>query len=182
MPYVFTQAPGNIQKHDELRKWVEDEFKRVAQASAESDALLLDARTRLTSLEARVTALEVLPYKAVQFTRVLSVASGNQAITGVGFAPRAIMFQTGISGGATWLSFGMWQGGINTAQEIALNAGGTLGEFYQPGLAGIQRDNAAGSNYGSFVVNSSDPDGFTLAWTKGGTPTLTASVNALCLR
>lgn len=171
MPYVFTQAPGNLQNHDELRKWVEEEFRRVSLAMAESDLAL-----------AAATAINAAPSKAVQFSRTLSVASGNQAITGVGFAPKAILFQTSISGGASWCSFGMWQGAIHTCIECAFNVGGTIGTFYQPGVAGIQRDNAAGTNLGSFVMASSDPDGFTLTWTKTGTPTLIAAVNALCLR
>ena len=133
------------------------------------------------NISGQLTALQAQSYKISSFTRVLSVASGNQSITGIGFKPRLILFQTGISGGSTWMSVGQSDGVINTCQEWALNAGGTLGAFAQT-TAGIQRDDAAGANYQSFVVTSFDADGFTLTWTKVGTPTLTAQITATCFR
>lgn len=133
----------------------------------------------LTPLTESGRKIIVLPPKLFSLTRVLSVASGSVAYTGLGFKPSFIQFQTGISGGATWMSFGQSDVASNSSQELALNAGGTLGAFAQ-NVAGIQRDNAAGSNWQSFVVTSFDADGFTLAWTKTGTPTATASVSATC--
>jgi hypothetical protein len=111
------------------------------------------------------------------FTRVMSTASGNQSITGVGFKPKFIQFQTGIGGGQTWASIGQSDGSANNCMEF------NTGNFFpQSSLAGIQRDGAAGSNYNSFTVASLDSDGFTVTWTKVGTPTATATINYTAYR
>lgn len=39
MPYIPTQAPPSMKEFDELRRWVEDEFRRVAMATAAYDKL-----------------------------------------------------------------------------------------------------------------------------------------------
>jgi hypothetical protein len=84
----------------------------------------------------------VLPYKIVSFSRVLSVASGTQSITGVGFQPRLIMFQTGISGGSGWTSSGQADAGTNSCVEYQM----ALSSFFQGAFAGIQREDAAELN------------------------------------
>lgn len=114
--------------------------------------------------------------KMLLTTRVLSAAAGNVAYTGLGFKPTFIQFQTGISGGSNWGSWGSSDGVNNNCLESSL----TLGVFYQGGMAGIQRDNAAGSNFQNFTIASFDSDGFTLAWAKTGTPTATAAITANC--
>lgn len=128
------------------------------------------------------TNIGIIPvsYKLITFTRVMSTASGNQALTGVGFTPRLILFQTGISGGAPWCSFGQSDGATNSSSEIAANTT-SLGTFSQ-NVAGIQREDAAGTKYNTFTVASMDADGFTVAWTKVGLPTATCSVSAICYR
>jgi len=55
MPYVPQQVPGNLVDFDALRKWVEEEFQRLARAYAD-DELLGD--TNLGSVEADVAALQ----------------------------------------------------------------------------------------------------------------------------
>ena len=109
--------------------------------------------------------------KLGSFTRVLSDASGNQAITGVGFKPRLVTFQTGIGGGSNWASAGQSDVSSNDCLEF-----GIIGFFPQGGVAGIQRDTVGGGDYNSFVVASLDSDGFTLTWTKFGSPTATATI------
>lgn len=135
-----------------------------------------------TSISAQLVALQANPYKVASFTRVLSVASGNVSYTGIGFRPRLILFQTGISGGATWTSFGQSDMTSNTNNELGLNGGGTIGSFIDGSVAGRQRDDAAGANYQQFVVASFDVDGFTLTWTKVGVPTATCQLNITCFR
>ena len=39
MPYIPTQSPPGMKEFDELRRWVEEEFRRVARATAEYDVL-----------------------------------------------------------------------------------------------------------------------------------------------
>jgi hypothetical protein len=115
--------------------------------------------------------------KVVTFTRDMSLASGSQSITGVGFHPRLVQFQTAIQGGSAWVSFGQADASAASATEFSM---GGASAFYQPSIAGIQRD--SGSTYNTFVVASFDADGFTLTWTKTGNPTATARVTAICFR
>lgn len=146
------------------------------------DIPLVDQRTGLINIDwyDKLKIMETLlsaPQKLVQFTRVLSVASGLQSVTGVGFVPRLIKFQTAIVGGGVWASDGWADGTSNACVENQANSS----NFSQPGNAGIQRDIVAG-NLQSFVLSSFDADGFTLSWTKVGTPTATATIFALCFR
>ncbi|QOG23165.1 hypothetical protein [Bradyrhizobium sp. SEMIA] len=113
-------------------------------------------------------------YKAVTFSRDLTLASGAQAVTGVGFKPRLLQFQTSVVGGATWASFGQSDSVSNSCMELQM-AGSV---FAQATMAGIQRQDT--SNYQSFVVASLNADGFTLTWTKVGAPTITAQLTATC--
>lgn len=134
------------------------------------------------NISSQLTTLQANPYKIAALSRVLSVASGNVSYTGVGFTPRLILFQTGISGGGGWASQGQATAIDNRCLEIAINAGGTNSILYQGTFAGLQRDDIAGANFQTFTVFSLDADGFTLAWTKVGTPTATANITATCFR
>ena len=136
------------------------------------------------------TFLPLVPYaqqKFVQFTHVLSLATGSQIITGVGFKPRLILFQNGIVGGSGYASIGQanekhFAGAPDTYIEFGFQPVLSL-FYYQPGgVSGIQRDDATSNNYAWYQVTSFDDDGFTLLWTKFGTPTSTVSVVANCFR
>lgn len=116
-------------------------------------------------------------FKVVSFTRVMSLATGSQSVTGVGFTPRFIEFSTGIVGGSAFGSIGSSDGTTHNAAETSFAASSV---YPQVGMAGIQRDAAAA--YQSFTVSSMDSDGFTIAWTKSGSPTATATVLATCFR
>jgi hypothetical protein len=117
--------------------------------------------------------------KVVSFTRDPSTASGNQAVTGVGFTPKAIVFLVsknsssmtswGMDDGTSHFSIGDANGsstdtyGINASEAIFVIETGTI-------------------NY-SGHVGSFDADGFTIAWTKTGAPTAgTLTIYALCFR
>lgn len=114
-------------------------------------------------------------YKVMTFSRALTLAAGIQVITGVGFKPNLVLFQTGVGGGGSWSSVGQSDGSIQTCLEFS----GT-GAFFQNTFAGIQRADA--SNYQAFNTSSFDADGFTLTWSKVGSPTITAQVSAICYR
>ena len=122
-----------------------------------------------------------LPLKSVLFTRNLSLAAGNQSVTGVGFRPKLIFFIVGVAGGSPWNSIGIADGVNNAGIELAIGAASPAA-FFQSAIAGILRDNASGSNNQSFVLASFDSDGFTITWTKAGAPSATASVLAICWR
>lgn len=113
--------------------------------------------------------------KIVTFTRVLSLASGAQSVTGVGFKPRLIVWQTALVGGGSFSSIGQSDGVTNSGVEDYQTGSQALVTY-----AGLQRD--ATANYQQFALTSFDVDGFTIAWTKFGTPTATATVFATCFR
>lgn len=112
------------------------------------------------------------------FSRDVSTATGTQAVTGVGFTPRAlIVFGTiaSVGGIASW---GMSDGSTDTA--IYDNGTSSTDTYAQSAnLALIQT--AVGSFYEG-VVDSFDADGFTIGWTKNGTPTGTAVFSYLAIR
>lgn len=117
----------------------------------------------------------------VQFTKNLTDASGlSQQITGVGFTPRLIMFMNGISG-QNMISNG-WASILGVAITQFCQDMSSLGNFYQP-YAIIARDPSnVTSNFQTAVVQAFGPDGFTLMWTKAGTPLGTESISAVCFR
>ncbi|HYH68335.1 MAG TPA: hypothetical protein VD866_26820 [Urbifossiella sp.] len=114
------------------------------------------------------------------FTRNLATASGSQAVTGVGFKPRAVVFLACVDGSvkASW--------GLDTlaaVYSVASNASNVAGNFVHSAAGSITViTGTGGSDYGQAVVSSFDADGFTLAWTKGGAATGTAEVGYLALR
>lgn len=102
---------------------------------------------------------------AGSFTRDTSLASGTQAITGVGFKPRAVIFLSVVSG-TVEMSAGFVDSGLN-AGCIAANYAGVSGQFGATAstAADIWLNAGAKSDMG---VNSLDADGFTVAHTKTG--------------
>lgn len=111
------------------------------------------------------------------FTRDLSLASGNQSITGVGFQPSALVLIMGIVGGSQFASIGFaGSSGNNSCLEFFDTTPTT---FLQPNLAGIVRADAG--DFQSCVVASFDADGFTLTWTKTLLPTGTLTCVFLAL-
>lgn len=104
--------------------------------------------------------------KAGSFTRDISLASGSQSVTGVGFKPRAILFLmnknvtyvmgVGIAGGA---------GTGGTLFDNSVNVAHTYGTAGNPLYI---RD--SGGNYIGDIA-SYDSDGFTISWTKTGSST-----------
>lgn len=107
------------------------------------------------------------------FTRVLSVGSGDVSYTGVGFKPSAIILI-----------------GIHLTVSISIGFGTVDGNIY---MKYIDSEGSTGStnyivNLGSFShmnyasLKSFDSDGFTLTWTKTGSPTGTVPVGYLAFR
>lgn len=112
--------------------------------------------------------------KVGAFSRLMTDGSGDQAITGVGFTPKALIL------GALENNTLFWSLGMLTAEN-----GGCM---YQGGTAGVLKitlgvaTGAAsifiwetGANYQYAVWKSFDADGFTMTWTKAGTPSATSA-------
>ena len=115
-------------------------------------------------------------FKVGSFSRTINAADGNVAYTGVGFAPKAILFFGGVSGGAIW--------------EISCtDATGKAFMFHTAsGSQTNSSDNVIyfgdGANWNEAAsAITFDSDGFTLTWAKGGSPPAsTANVLYLAFR
>ncbi len=109
-------------------------------------------------------------YKIGNFTRDLSVVSGTQAVTGVGFTPRFVIFTSNLGGGVIW-SVG-FDNNSSTVMTIGDNSGGSLPSVTAASIAvGVDS-----SNFQSGKLSAFGGDGFTITWTKVGTPTGTATM------
>jgi len=112
------------------------------------------------------------------FTRVTSVGSGDVSYTGVGFKPSAIIIISNFPSDVA-------------STSISIGFGTTDGNIYMQYVAGVgsvgSTNNIVNVGNGSTAVNyanlkSFDSDGFTLTWTKVGSPTSTAKLGYLAFR
>ena len=101
-----------------------------------------------------------------QFGRDTTLASGNQAVTGVGFKPVAIYVQSQQSATTFEQSWGIDTG---VARSVMFLRDGLT---YQASQASSIFDAQAFTNHEyKGKVQSMDTDGFTIVWTKLGSPT-----------
>jgi len=107
------------------------------------------------------------------FTRDTSTATGTQAVTGVGFKPKAAVFLAAQGGSdeASWgVDIGTARGSIFTDDAIAADT-------IQQGTNSSITDRELGNtDLYAGTVSTFDVDGFTISWTKTGTPTGTLTV------
>ncbi len=108
-------------------------------------------------------------------TRVLTAASGDVSYSGFGFRPRAIIFCGCVdvdSFAFVGLSDAVGDGGgfhINMTTTVAR-------------LRGVVHFETANNVYQDGALWTINSDGFTLRWTKQGSPTGTGTFYALCLK
>ena len=106
------------------------------------------------------------------FTRDISAATGAVNYTGVGFQPRLVLFfaATEEAGEASW-------GMDRESEEIVIfyNQGVTDNTFQTTTGASIELITSAG-NLHTGNITTMGTDGFTITWTKTGTPTGTATI------
>lgn len=117
-----------------------------------------------------------LSSKIITATRDLAGASASVSYTGVGFQPTSIAFVWAVSGAddATGEGFvDSSRGAIARYKEDA-----TVYKIWTNAIVAYTA--ASTGQYAS--VASFDADGFTLAWTKEGSPTGTLSVSAICYK
>ncbi len=109
----------------------------------------------------------------VSLARLMSASAGQQVITGVGFRPRAVMVLSGLLGGGTMGSVGVATASAsgNYVNQDGLSIAGSA-------LAVV----GSAAAYSLAALASLDADGFTIDWTKVGSPTGTAQLTALCFR
>ena len=115
--------------------------------------------------------------KIGSFTRDLTAAGGTQAITGVGFTPKAIIFLSSNAAGAGYGTIGFDNGTLTHSLGIY----NTVGSFALTAFSIVIGADA--SNYQSAKVTTLGTDGFTVTWNaKVGTPTGTGTIFYLALR
>jgi hypothetical protein len=113
--------------------------------------------------------------KVGTFTRDTSLASGTQAVTGVGFEPVAVLFMGGEHNSDEY----SWGADDGTNQKsFRINA--SLNWVNISG-ASISERHSSGNDYNG-VVQSFDSDGFTIDWTRTGTPTGTLTIIYMAFR
>ena len=112
------------------------------------------------------------------FTRDTTLASGTQAVTGVGFQPTVIIFfATQTSSRET-----SWGFDNDTTNLAIFDDGGVSAGTYNASSANSIYDNeSSGVGYVG-NINTLDSDGFTINWTKSGSPTGTLTVYYLAIR
>lgn len=108
--------------------------------------------------------INTLRVKAGNFTRDMTAASGNVAYTGVGFTPKALIFFSAGGSNFDLLSWGFSTSGVGVSTTIYDTASQTSAV-----------DNAlalydSGSTAQFLDLVSYDADGFTVTWTKAGSP------------
>ena len=116
--------------------------------------------------------------KVMVLTRDLSLSSGAVATTGVGFRPRGLVAMGGINGVANNVT--------NLGLFTGAGASGNVGLFSTNAATCTSANffsflDATGANNQVAGVTSFDTDGFTLTWTKTGSPTGTVTIYILCL-
>lgn len=116
-------------------------------------------------------------YKVGTFTRDISTATGAQAITGIGFTPKAIAFLSGAAAGIALSSIGF----SDNTTEVAWSTLTGTGSGFLSATTCISVGTTGADNQ-TATITSFDADGFTLAWIKNGTPTGTATMAYLAFR
>jgi hypothetical protein len=126
----------------------------------------------------RTLVQRLTAFKVGSFTRDVSLAGSTQAVTGVGFKPKAVLMITNINGTAAMCVGVCTITGQGVVFDDSVNAAATYGistsnVVYLSTAAGV----AANA-----PITSMDSDGFTITWAKTGSPTGTATVIYLALR
>jgi len=118
-------------------------------------------------------------FKVISVVRDMTAASGDVAVTGVGFKPRAVIcFATVPSA----VGAGGWGFSDGTAHFTMYDDSITTPDHYGATTALILIQRGATGSYQTAIVKTFDSDGATLTWTKVGSPVGTASVYFMFLR
>lgn len=111
-------------------------------------------------------------------TRDMTAASGNVAYTGVGFQPTSVIAIASIN--ATLVaSWGFVDSALTDYGRSLLSLGTNGNHYVNQNLIYLALDT---SNNQQAYVASYDADGFTLTWTKTGSPTGTGTLSFICYK
>ncbi len=124
----------------------------------------------------KIMAFDTVRSKIITFNRVGDANTADVSYTGLGFKPSSIIFNTCVGGTSYWSS-----GFADSAKSGYCNFGNGAGNVYQTSYPISYSNQSAWAQLGA--VKSYDADGFTLTWTKVGTPSPgTIGVLAICYR
>ena len=116
------------------------------------------------------------------FTRDMSTASGNQAVTGVGFTPKAVIFFGSVVNGlANDSSKGFSDGTRNFCLLDYTTSGANWATTFLTANCIYLFDDVGTANTNSATIASLDSDGFTVAWVRGGAPTSTMTIGFMAI-
>lgn len=108
------------------------------------------------------------------FTRGMSVASGDVSITGVGFKPSVVIFLSCLA--TTSMTIGFDDASTHLC---IMNYNSGTDYYYTSNSIMLWYSS---SNYQAGLLKSLDSDGFTLTWSKTGSPGGTAIIHYLAIR
>jgi hypothetical protein len=123
--------------------------------------------------------------KTVQVLRDMSLASGTQAVTGVGFEPKMVFLiatQTNVTQVASWGLTSSVFGAGAPIRAMYDNGYFIPGSWFAQGRLVRVRKNAGDTDNYRATLASFDSDGFTLDWVKTGSPTGSLTIITLCVR
>jgi hypothetical protein len=116
--------------------------------------------------------------KVGSFTRDISTASGTQAVTGVGFAPRVVIFLAMLPSVVGGMNLGFDTGA--SVFQLVDNGIIAADQYIQSAVNSILFQ-ISGAAYYQGKITAMDADGFTITWTKTGAPTGTATIGYLAI-
>jgi hypothetical protein len=180
---TFTTAPANGVGIDVYFLGLELSIPTPADATVTSakivDGAILNADVN-ASASIALSKLASDPTTKVYsgtFTRDTSTATGNVAYTGIGFQPKAII-SFGAVATTDQLSIGIDDG---SRRGSVYDASGVSAGTYNISGSITFMPQQTGSIFQFGVINSFDSDGFTIGWTKVGSPSGTATFYYLCI-
>lgn len=137
-----------------------------------------------TAISADSMLFGSLSVKVGSFTRDMTLASGTQAVTGVGFKPRAVIFLANVNNtGQASIGVGALP---NTATgpigSVSLNSRTAASAGTWSTNSGTVFAYQSGSAYYNGAIYDMDSDGFTMSWTKTGSTTGTLEVNYIAFQ
>ena len=142
------------------------------------DSFMEDERVHRQNLADAINSISA-DYKVDNFTRDVSTASGTQTITGLGFTPKAIIFFAAIPF-TNYMSIGCW--GRNGSGCVLDNHASIADTYLTNNTSFIFLRQSATPDDAIGAPGTFDAEGFTISWTKVGSPTGTAAITYMAIR